>query len=35
MPGLIVMPPDGRVITDLHSISKLNWRHLPSGIGSV
>ncbi len=29
------IPPDGRVITDLHSMSKLNWRHLPSGIGSV
>src|SRR2546425_3725656 len=29
------MPPEGRVITDLHSMAKLNCRHLPSGIGSV
>src|SRR2546426_12489217 len=28
------MPPEGRVITDLHSMTKLNCRHLPSGLGS-
>src|SRR5688572_11441454 len=30
----IFMPPDGRVITDFTPISKVNWRALPSGIGS-
>jgi hypothetical protein len=29
------MLPEGEVMTDLASIAKLNWRHLPSGIGSV
>ena len=35
-PGrLSCCPPEGEVITDLHSMTMLNWRHLPSGIGSV
>src|SRR3954467_14488022 len=33
MPGsFIVSPGDGRVITDLPSCGKTNWRDLPSGI---
>src|SRR3954468_5801139 len=33
MPGsFIVSPGDGRVITDLASCGKTNWRDLPSGI---
>ena len=35
--GCQFFPPstENRVMTDLHSMTKLNWRHLPSGIGSV
>ena len=31
----VLATPEGEVMTDLASISKLNCRHLPSGMGSV
>ena len=30
-----IWPPDGKVITDLASMTKVNWRALPSGMRSV